>query len=207
MNMSHLEQIKNYNTRRALPILEKTAMLVIDMQHYFHGLVGPILDNVLCLIDACCTAQVKIVFTRHGVHDPLNDGGMLTTWWDDLILHGSEAWELDKELKPNSSDLIIDKNRYSAFQGTDLDDWLGKNGVEDLIISGVMTNLCCETTARDAFGHDYRVFFVADATATINEELHLATLKNLAYGFSYIIDTKGLFSHLTRGLQTSKFTK
>ena len=186
MNMSHLEQIKNYNTRRALPILEKSAMLVIDMQHYFHGLVGPILDNVLSLIDACRTAQVKIVFTRHGVHDPLNDGGMLTTWWDDLILHGSEAWELDKELKPNSSDLIIDKNRYSAFQGTDLDDWLGKNGVEDLIISGVMTNLCCETTARDAFGYDYRVFFVADATATINEELHLATLKNLAYGFSSI---------------------
>jgi isochorismate hydrolase len=187
--------------------LEKAAMLVIDMQHYFHGLVAPILDNVLCLIDACRTAQLKIVFTRHGVHDPQNDGGMLTTWWDDLIVHGSEAWQLNKELKPNSSDLVIDKKRYSAFQGTDLDDWLRKNGVEDLIISGVMTNLCCETTARDAFGYDYRVFFVADATATINEELHLATLKNLAYGFSYIIETRGLCSHLTRGLQTSKLTK
>jgi len=205
--MSHLEHIKNYNTRRALPNLEKAAMLVIDMQHYFHALVAPILDNVLCLIDACRTAQLKIVFTRHGVHDPQNDGGMLTTWWDDLIVHGSEAWQLNKELKPNSSDLVIDKKRYSAFQGTDLDDWLRKNGVEDLIISGVMTNLCCETTARDAFGYDYRVFFVADATATINEELHLATLKNLAYGFSYIIETRGLCSHLSRGLQTSKLTK
>jgi nicotinamidase-related amidase len=192
-----LEQIRDYNTRRALPILEKTAILVIDVQNYFHALVAPILDNVLSLIDACRTTQVKIVFTRHGVHDPLDDGGMLTTWWDDLILRGSEAWELNKELKPNSSDLIIDKNRYSAFQGTDLDNWLRKNGVEDLIISGVMTNLCCETTARDAFGHDYRVFFVADATATINEELHLATLKNLAYGFSYITDFENLLSHLT----------
>ena len=198
--MSHLEQIKNYNIRRALPILEKTALMVIDMQHYFHGLIAPILDNVLSLVDACRAAQVKIMFTRHGLHDPQNDGGMLTTWWDDLIVHGSEAWQLDKELKPHPSDLIIDKNRYSAFQGTDLDDWLRKNGVEDLIISGVMTNLCCETTARDAFGHDYRVFFVADATATINGELHLATLKNLAYGFSYIIDTKGLCSHLTGGV-------
>jgi isochorismate hydrolase len=197
MNMSYLEQIKNYNTHRALPILEKTAFLVIDMQHYFHGLIAPILDNVVSLIDACRTAQVKIVFTRHGVHDPQHDGGMLATWWDDLILHGSEAWELDKALKPNSTDLIVDKNRYSAFQGTDLDDWLRKNGVEDLIISGVMTNLCCETTARDAFGHDYRVFFVADATTTINEELHLATLKNLAYGFSYIVNSKSLCAHLT----------
>ena len=195
--MSHLEKIKKYNTRRALPILEKTAMLVIDMQHYFRSLAAPILDNVLSLLDACRTAQVKIVFTRHGVHNPQNDGGMLTTWWDDLILYGSEAWQLNKEMKPNSSDLIIDKNRYSAFQGTDLDDWLRKNGVEDLIISGVMTNLCCETSARDAFGHDYRVFFVADATATINEELHLATLKNLAYGFSYITDSENLLSHLT----------
>jgi isochorismate hydrolase len=195
--MSHLERIKNYNIRRALPSLEKTAMLVIDMQHYFHGLAAPILDNVLSLIEACRTVQLTIVFTRHGVHDPQNDGGMLTTWWDDLIVHGSEAWQLDKKLKPHPSELIIDKNRYSAFQGTDLNDWLRKNGVEDLIISGVMTNLCCETTARDAFGHDYRVFFVADATATINEELHLAALKNLAYGFSYIMDTKGLCSHLT----------
>jgi isochorismate hydrolase len=197
--MSHLDQIKHYNTRRAMPMVKKAALLVIDMQHYFHGLVAPILDNVLSLIYACRIAQVKIVFTRHGVHDPENDGGMLATWWDDLIRHGSEAWELDRELKPNSSDLIIDKNRYSAFQGTDLDDWLRKNGVEDLIISGVMTNLCCETTARDAFGLDYRVFFVADATATINEELHLATLKNLAYGFSYILDAQGLCSHLIGG--------
>jgi nicotinamidase-related amidase len=199
MNMSHLDQIKNYNTRRAMPMVKKAALLVIDMQHYFHGLVAPILDNVLSLIDACRAAQVKIVFTRHGVRDPENDGGMLATWWDDLILYGSEAWELDRELKPKSSDLIIDKNRYSAFQGTDLDDWLHKNGVEDLIISGVMTNLCCETTARDAFGLDYRVFFVADATATMNEELHLATLKNLAYGFSYILDAQGLCSHLNGG--------
>jgi nicotinamidase-related amidase len=78
--MSHLEHIKNYNTRRALPIPEKTAMLVIDMQHYFRGLVTPILDNVLCLIDACRTAQLEIVFTRHGLRDPQNDGGMLITW-------------------------------------------------------------------------------------------------------------------------------
>jgi nicotinamidase-related amidase len=197
--MSHLKEIKNYNIRRALPVLGKTALMVIDMQHYFHGLILPILGNVLSLIDACRAAEVKIMFTRHGVHDPQNDGGMLTTWWDDLIVHGSEAWQLGKELKPHPSDHIIDKNRYSAFQGTDLDDWLRKNGVEDVIISGVMTNLCCETTARDAFGRDYRVFFVADATATINDELHLATLRNLAYGFSYILDTKGLCSHLTGG--------
>lgn len=53
-----------------------------------------------------------------------------------------------------------------------------------------MTNCCCETTARDAFVHDYRVFFVADATATANRELHIASLKNLAFGFAHVIDTE-----------------
>jgi len=53
-----------------------------------------------------------------------------------------------------------------------------------------MTNLCCETKARDAFMRDFRVFFVADATATLYMELHLASLRNLAYGFAHIMDTE-----------------
>jgi len=50
-----------------------------------------------------------------------------------------------------------------------------------------MTNLCCETTARDAFMRDYRVFFLIDGTATGRSELHLATLKNLGFGFAYLL--------------------
>ncbi len=95
-----------------------------------------------------------------------------------------------RELKVTTKEAILDKNRYSAFFGTDLDKRLRVEGVEDLLICGVMTNCCCETTARDAFVRDYRVFFVADATATANEELHLSSLKNLAYGFAYIVNTK-----------------
>jgi isochorismate hydrolase len=52
-----------------------------------------------------------------------------------------------------------------------------------------MTNLCCESTARDAYFRDYRVFFLLDATASVNEDLHLAALKNLAYGFAYVTTT------------------
>ena len=190
--MAYLEKINKYNIRRASPVLQRSALLVIDLQHYFHAMCGPIVGNVLSLIDACRDAQTAIVYTRHGHRDPQKDGGMLGKWWGDLILYGSPPWELNDELNPSSSELVLDKNRYSAFHDTDLDGWLRQRGVEDVIISGVMTNCCCETTAREAFVRDYRVFFVADATATINEELHLASLKNLAYGFSYVVETEEL---------------
>jgi nicotinamidase-related amidase len=131
-----------------------------------------------------------VLFTRHGHRDPARDGGMLRKWWGDLIRRGSRDWELLEGLGRAANEPIIDKNRYSAFFGTRLDARLRKKGIEDLIICGVMTNCCCETTARDAFVRDYRVFFVADATATANEELHEASLMNLAFGFAHVVRTE-----------------
>ncbi len=122
---------------------------------------------------------------------------MLAEWWGDQIDYGSKDWELNKSLTPSAADEIIDKNRYSAFHGTGLDDSLKSKKIDELIITGVMTNCCCETTARDAFVRDYRVFFVSDATATVSDELHLASLKNLAFGFSYILSTKQLCGYLS----------
>ena len=61
--------------------------------------------------------------------------------------------------------------------------------VEDIVISGIMTNICCESTARDAYYRDYRVFFPADATGSINEDMHVASLLNLAFGFAHITTT------------------
>jgi nicotinamidase-related amidase len=104
-------------------------------------------------------------------------------------MYGSEEWKLIDGLDAASED-IIDKNRYNTFHETDLDQRLQNAGIEDIIISGVMTNCCVETTARSAFDHDYGVFVVANACAAANDELHMATLKNLAYGFAYITDTK-----------------
>jgi isochorismate hydrolase len=192
MKIDYREEIKDYTFRKAWPAVEKTALLVIDMQIFFANLAHPIIGNVVSLIDACRVNNIAIFFTRHGHRDPQKDGGMLGKWWHDLILYGSSEWELINELTVSPHDTIVDKNRYSAFFNTDLDKDLKAHGVEDLLICGVMTNCCCETTARDAFIRDYRVFFVADATATANEELHVASLKNLAYGFAYIIDTNAL---------------
>lgn len=86
----------------------------------------------------------------------------------------------------------MEKNTYSGFRGTQLEERLKDMGVEEVIVTGVMTNLCCETTAREAFVRGFRVFFSTDATATSSEELHQATLMNMAYGFAYLVDCKTL---------------
>jgi isochorismate hydrolase len=91
------------------------------------------------------------------------------------------------KLEAGSNGIIIPKKRYSAFHGTNLENILREREVKDLVIGGVMTNLCCETTARDAFVRDFRVFFLADGTSTVSEDYHLAALKNLAYGFATIL--------------------
>ena len=82
------------------------------------------------------------------------------------------------------------------FRAGPLEERLRKAGVEDLIVAGVMTNCCCETTARDAFGRDFRVFFASDATAAADEELHEASLKNLSYAFAYVMSVRGLARQL-----------
>ena len=195
-SQSWLQAIKAENFRQAWPLPGKTALLVIDMQDYFGALAAPILGNVISLIEVCRKRGVKIFFTRHGHRDPAKDGGMLSVWWGDLIEFGSTQWQLMPGLDPVGTDTVIDKNRYSAFFKTGMDEGLRAAGAEDLIICGVMTNCCCETTARDAFVRDYRVFFVADATATVNPELHLASLRNLAYGFAYIVGTQDMCQRL-----------
>jgi isochorismate hydrolase len=95
-----------------------------------------------------------------------------------------------------SYDTILPKKRHIAFYETHLDSILRSKGIQDLIISGVMTNLCCETTARDAFIRDYRVFFLIDGTATGKDDHHLATLKHLGFGFATLLTCDELIQNL-----------
>jgi nicotinamidase-related amidase len=115
---------------------------------------------------------------------------MLGEWWDnDLVLDGTVEAELMPEIRRLAGqNEVVEKNTYSAFENTGLQERLVEMGVKEVIVTGVMTNLCCETTAREAFVKGFRVFFSTDATATLDLELDEATLKNLAYGFAYLVD-------------------
>ncbi len=182
-----LKELKPYRERKALIDPEHAALLVIDMQNFFRRIAWPILKNLLSVIETCRQKDVPVVFTQHGHTDPPSDGGALAQWWGEVILHGTTDWEFLPEIKIEPKDKILPKKRYSAFFETDLDPFLRSKGIRDLVISGVMTNLCCETTARDAFMRDYKVFFLIDGTATGKDEHHLAALKNLGFGFAILM--------------------
>ena len=166
---------------------ERAALLIIDPQVHFSEMLAPVAPCLLRVLDQFRKRELPVVFTRHRHVDPLVDGGMMAEWWDDLLIDGEPEAELVSELRPEAGELLIEKCRYSAFLNTSLEEDLKRRGVRDLVIGGVMTNLCCETTARDAYMRDFRVFFLIDGTGTCSEEYQIASLKNLAYGFAYLV--------------------
>jgi nicotinamidase-related amidase len=199
-----LDKVSSYN--RASLTLERTksALLVVDMQNFFMDPASPtyacggaaILPNVTRLITAFRGAGRPVIYTRHVHHPDRLDVGIMGWWWDGMCVEGSPESRVVSSISPLPNEKVVLKHRYSAFFDTDLATVLRCLKVEDLVISGMMTNMCCESTARDAYYRDYRVFFPADATGTINEEMHLASLLNLAFGFAAITTT----DKLVRGL-------
>ena len=197
-----LKQIAPYNQHRMELETSKGALLVIDMQRYFLNPGSPIftaggaaiVPNIKRLIEAFRKTGRPAIFTTHLHHPSGCDAGILGWWWDGMIIEGTREAEIIDELAPLPAEPIIRKHRYSAFYNTDLETILRCLEVEDIVITGVMTNLCCETTARDAYIRDFRVFFPADANGAACEEMHLATLTNLAFGFAYVTTAAELLS-------------
>ena len=197
-------EIAAYNVHRMKPDFKRSCLLVVDMQNFFLDPQSPtftpgglaILPNIAKLIKSFRMKKLPVIYTTYMHKSKEMDGGILSWWWEGMIIENTREAEIHPDLTPLSEEKVIRKHRYSAFYNTDLEIVLRCLGITDLIISGVMTNLCCESTARDAFFRDLRVFFLLDATGTVNEELHLATLKNLAFGFAYVIDSKDILKGL-----------
>ena len=113
-----------------------------------------------------------------------------------MCLEGTPESEIHPGLAPRPGEKVVLKHRYSAFYNTDLETVLRCLEVEQLVITGVMTNLCCESTARDAYFRDYKVFFTADGTGTVSDEMHVASLLNLAFGFALVTSSDRLLARL-----------
>ncbi len=194
-----IDQLSQFNTHEMRLNPLKAALLVIDMQSFFLDPLSPsftcggvaILPNIKKLIHIFRAAELPVVYTRHVHHPGLLDAGIMAGWWEGMCLEGSPESEIHPEIAPQPGEKEVLKHRYSAFYNTDLETILRCLKVEDLVICGIMTNMCCESTARDAYYRDYRVFFLADGTGSINEEMHLASLLNLSFGFAWVttVDT------------------
>ena len=199
-----LRDVAPYNHAEMKLAPSKAALLVIDMQRFFLDPDAPgytigapaILPGVQRLIEAFRDEERPVIYTRHVHHPDGRDVGIMGWWWDSMCLEGSRESEIYPDIAPLDDDKVLLKHRYSAFYNTDLEIVLRGLAIEDLVISGVMTNLCCETTARDAYIRDYRVFFLADGTGAVNEDMQMASLRNLSYGFARITTVDEMIEEL-----------
>ncbi|KAA3645786.1 MAG: isochorismatase family protein [Chloroflexi bacterium] len=171
---------------------DEIALFVLDMQNYFfnsqsHAFVpsGPaIVPGVTTLIEAFYAKGQPVIFTQH--INTKDDAGMMKYWWRDLLTEDHPDVNLIPQLN-TSSGLLVQKTQYDAFYGTELDEILRQKDISQVVVCGVMSHLCCETTARAAFVRDFEVYFTVDGTATYSELHHLATLRNLSHGFATLV--------------------
>ena len=151
------------------------------------------------MIDCARAAGVKIVFIHsiydaHYLNDPMRERNVRRGLGKSRCTTGAWGTEL-YEVSPIEGEPIVTKHRYSAFQGTDLHIILRSWGIRTLIMTGVTTNVCVESTAREGYFLDHYIVFVDDCTATTNEdrkdlsseEIHRWTLTNIELTFGVVV--------------------
>jgi ureidoacrylate peracid hydrolase len=180
-----------------------TAVLVIDVQNDFcddvgvHGYRGSDLQWVQAviepterLLEEARRHHVPVIFVRT-YHDRWSDheSNYLRESRVGVLHHlqpnsrGSEFYRL----RPESDEYVLTKRRYSAFFGTELDILLRNLGTKTLILTGVATNVCVETTARDACMRDFDVVVVKECVAAYSEDAHNAALANIDRHFGRLV--------------------
>ena len=172
-------------------IPHRAALLILDMQNFFHDSKShayipsakAIIKPIKALANLFIQNNLPVIITRH--INTKENAKQMDSWWRDILTEDSEFSPLITEFDIPQAELII-KSQYDAFDNTNLNELLQMNNIKQVIITGVMTHICCETTARSAFVQGYNVFFPIDGTATYNEDFHLASLTNLAHGFANI---------------------
>ncbi|MBI5001463.1 MAG: cysteine hydrolase [Euryarchaeota archaeon] len=179
------------------------SLIVVDMQRYFLEKGAPaylpasrhVLGRVQRVIDAFSKARRPIFATRY--KSSRDDVDPTVEWWGVRLDPTSELTAIDPRVRLPKDTVILDKHLYGAFESTDIGARLKELGADSVFVCGVMTDLCCETTAREAFQRGFRVHVIADGTATINERLQVSALATLAHGFAFIVtadETVGMVS-------------
>ncbi len=177
-------------------------------RYYVPRLTQTTVPNTRRLVEGFRAAHRPVVFTRHG--PLLADGSdmierrrrrdadaVASTGTPALWHRGTFEHEVLAALAPVAGEVVLDKNTSSAFNSTGLE-WLLRNmAVETLVLAGIATDMCVETTARDAADRGFNVIVVEDATATFFEHHHRAALSGFARVFGQVWDTEHVLSALT----------
>ncbi len=190
----------------------KAALVVIDMQNSFchpdgncakiglptEPLAG-VVEPCAQLLSAARAAGIPVIHTQYVYREDYADGGMLVKLMPALaegktLIKGSWDAEFIEPLTPLPGEYVVEKNRPSAFYATGMEPILNGLGVDTLIVCGVTTNCCVESTVRDASHRDYNTFIVSDATAEVDEERYNVALKSMDMLFGKVVTVDEVLS-------------
>jgi ureidoacrylate peracid hydrolase len=197
------------------PVTKKnTALIVVDMQNIWVHPRGArylpmsedIVPKVQDLLRFCRSNQVPVIYLHTTKRKDLADVGIFADIkpqthdaddeWSNF--EGSPGAEFYDPVKPTESDILVKKFRYSGFYGTQLENLLRALGRDTIAITGVATNVCCDSTARDGAMRDFKVLFLSDCNASFTQDEQEATLRNFDKHFGVVMDSKTLMAKLAR---------
>ncbi len=190
--------------------VETTALLVVDMQNAFLKPGTPIylpnsegiIPTTKKLAESCRDAGLLVIFTQMLHHYPprpyffvfperrINEVPFLT--------EESEWAEIHRDFKPLSGYTVLQKHRYGSFYGTELEIILRAKNIDSVIITGVTTNVCCLSTAMQAFERGFHVIFSSDCTATYDEVRHEGTLRTIDHSFGIVAKSQEILERLSK---------
>ena len=173
-----------------------TALVVIDVQYDFcdpdeFPASAAILPRLAWLIDRARAAGVPVIYTRNA-HGPLTDSPVWLSRYDTrphrrgTSKPGSRGAEIHPQVAPADGDIVVTKHRYSAFVGTPFEVIVRAHAIQTLVFTGIATNICVESTLRDAFQREFNVVLVQDCTATNVQRLQDATEENVRTNFGLV---------------------
>ena len=197
---------------------QNAVLLVIDMQNdfcspdgvfekmgYDIGMIQEMVPRLTNLIKEARLAKVPIIFVKSSYTTSPN-WFLSEVWFEhknrrqaglyskkEALKPGTWGWEIINglDVRPDEDAFVI-KHRYNAFYSTDLDLILRSRGIQSIIFTGMATNVCVESTARDAFFRDYYVVFTSDCTATYERQMHYPTLQNIEKYFGLVVESKDI---------------
>lgn len=201
--------------------LERTAVIVVDMQNCFVSKGGMfdlsgidisgaqgIIPRCKDVINAAQKRGCKLIYLQHSYNPDLSDSGGKTSpnWYkelgptffskhpdlkDKLNFDGTWGVNIIKDLKPQEGSIIVRKQRFSGFAGTNLDIVLRTCNIKYLVFVGIATNICVESTIRDAFCLDYFPILISDAVSQAGADFtQEATVYNVKFAFGWVTDSK-----------------
>jgi len=192
---------------------DKTALLVVDMQNFFVDGCAPaasIVPNINRLANGMRARGVPVIWIQMNMADGPDAPSKFPVYHDhfftddrraihkDGLTEGSHGHAIVAELDVRPGETVVQKTRFSALiQGSsDLDEVLKRLGVENIVVTGTLTNICCESTARDGMMIGYRAVMVSDANASRTDEDHVAGLISIYQCFGDVRTTDEVLDEL-----------